>query len=61
MSIINKLTAAVTPAPDPNKLSLEEIEFLLNSLKTVTIVGKHVEIFYNLVVKLQNQYIAQSK
>lgn len=61
MSIINKLTAAVTSSPDPNKLSLEEIEFLLNSLKTVTIVGEHVEMFYNLVVKLQNQYIEQSK
>lgn len=62
MGIINKLAATVTsPTVDPNKLSIEEIEFLLNSLKTVTIIGDQVEMFYNLVVKLQNQYIEQSK
>lgn len=61
MSIINKIAAAVTPTSDPNKLSTTEIEFLLNSLKTVTITGEHVEMFYNLVIKLQNQYIEQSK
>ena len=61
MSIINKIAAAVTPTSDPNKLSTTEIEFLLNSLKTVTIIGDQVEMFYNLVVKLQNQYIEQSK
>lgn len=62
MGIIDKLTATVTAAPaiDPNKLSVEEIEFLLNSLKTVTIVGEQVEMFYNLVIKLQNQYVEQT-
>jgi hypothetical protein len=39
----------------------EELEFVLNSLKDVTIAGSQVEMFYNLVVKLQNQYIEQSK
>lgn len=61
MSIINKIAAAVsTPSTEPNKLSVEEIEFLLNSLKTVTIVGEQVEMFYNLVIKLQNQYVEQT-
>jgi len=61
MGIINKLTNAITSTIDPNQLSPEEIEFLLNQLKSVTIVGEQVEMFYNLIIKLQNQYIEQTK
>ena len=63
MSIINKIIGT-TPQPviEPqHQLSKEELEFILNSLKDVTITGGQVEMFYNLVVKLQNQYIEQSK
>jgi len=61
MSIISKIvnpkqTVIVEPQ---NQLSHEELEFLLNSLKETTIVGSQVEMFYNLVIKLQNQYIEQ--
>jgi hypothetical protein len=61
MGIINKLTNTITSTIDPNQLSPEEIEFLLNQLKSVTIVGEQVEMFYNLIIKLQNQYIEQTK
>jgi hypothetical protein len=62
MGIINKLSNAIsTPPVNENQLSAEEIEFLLNALKTTTIMGEHVEMFYNMVVKLQNQYIEQTK
>jgi hypothetical protein len=61
MGIINKLTSTITSTIDPNQLSPEEIEFLLNQLKTVTIIGEQVEMFYNLIIKLQNQYIEQTK
>ncbi len=61
MGIINKLSNAITPPANENQLSPEEIEFLLNALKTTTIMGEHVEMFYNMVVKLQNQYIEQTK
>lgn len=62
MGIINKLTNVInSPTIDPNQLSTEEIEFLLNQLKSVTIVGEQVEMFYNLIIKLQNQYIEQTK
>jgi hypothetical protein len=62
MGIINKLSNAIsTPAADENQLAPEEIEFLLNALKTTTLMGEHVEMFYNMVVKLQNQYIEQTK
>jgi len=44
-----------------NQLIQEELEFVLSSLKDVTITGSQVEMFYNLVVKLQNQYTEQTK
>lgn len=60
MSIISRLTGQNQHAPiDPNKLSYEELEFLLNCLKGITIPGIQVELFYNLVIKLQNQYVEQ--
>lgn len=46
---------------DPNKLSASELEYLLTTLKSVQIRGEHVEHFYALVIKLQNQYIALTK
>jgi hypothetical protein len=61
MGIINKLTNTITSTIDPNQLSPDELEFLLNQLKTVTIIGEQVEMFYNLIIKLQNQYIEQTK
>jgi len=45
---------------DPNQLTLPEIDYLLHTLKNSTLKGEQVELFYNLVVKLQNQYMALS-
>lgn len=62
MGIINKLSNVIsTSTVDANQLAPEEIEFLLNALKTTTLMGEHVEMFYNMVVKLQNQYVEQTK
>jgi len=63
MSIISKIigTPQQPVIETQNQLSHEELEFILNSLKDVTITGSQVEMFYNLIVKLQNQYIEQSK
>jgi hypothetical protein len=62
MSIISKITGQITsPTTDVNQLSTEELEFILTALKDVTITGSQVEMFYNLVVKLQNQYVDQTK
>jgi len=63
MSILSKIIGeSKQPAAETkNQLVQEELEFVLNSLKDVTITGSQVEMFYNLVVKLQNQYIEQSK
>lgn len=46
---------------DPNKLNASEIQIALQLLKLATIKGEQVEIFYNLVVKLQNQFLEQTK
>lgn len=61
MAIINNLYATQTAEKltDQNKLNSQEIEYLLNTLKTTQIVGEQVEMFYVLVTKLQNQYLQQ--
>jgi len=63
MSILDKIKPAIKPAlaPDPDKLTVLELEFILNAMKTSTIVGDQVEMFYDLIIKLQNQYIKQQK
>jgi hypothetical protein len=37
-------------------LTKEELEFLLVSLKKTTFTGEHLEMLFNIVIKLQNQY-----
>ena len=63
MGIINKtsLQNNKTQVLDVNQLNTQELEFLLNTLKQTMIMGEHVEMFYNLVIKLQNQYVDQTK
>ncbi len=60
MSIIDKITSR-TQVADVNQLNEQELEFLLNILKQAPLLGEQVEMFYNLVVKLQNQYIERTK
>jgi hypothetical protein len=43
-----------------NKLTTEELDFLLHYLRNADLKGYQVEMFYNLVIKLQNQYIEHS-
>lgn len=52
------------PEPVPvsnNTLTVEELDYILRVLKVTTVQGDQVEMFYNLVIKLQNQYVEQSK
>jgi len=46
---------------DQNSLTLEEIQLILASLRNSTFKGEHVELLYNTVLKLQNQYTKQQK
>jgi hypothetical protein len=45
-----------TPATD-NQLSVQELAFIINTFKTATFSGEQIEFIYNLITKLQHQYI----
>ena len=63
MSLIDRITGkqpiqqTTQVSDDATKLTLQELEFLLSTLKSTTIVGDQVEMFYIMVIKLQEQYI----
>ena len=59
--ILNQENTQQESLQDLNKLSGPEIDFLLRTLKTCTLKGEHVEIFYNIAIKLQNQFIEQQQ
>lgn len=59
MSLLNKITAK--PQVDVNALTKEEIEFLLMLIKQSTFQGESLENLYNLVLKLQQQYLSLDK
>jgi hypothetical protein len=49
------------PQVDPNELNIQEIEFLLFAIKNANFKGEQLELLYNTVIKLQNQYTSKSK
>lgn len=61
--INNKNVSEVEKSTSPinNNLTPEEIQLILITLRNSTFKGEHVELFYNTVIKLQNQYISQQK
>ncbi len=44
-----------------NQLNVREIEILLSLMKRSTFLGEDIEPIYNLIIKLQNQYLEQTK
>ena len=44
-----------------SQLNAKELEVLLSLIKVSTFLGEDVEIIYNMVIKLQNQYLDQTK
>lgn len=40
-----------------NKLTVPEYEFLFSLIKSSNFKGEHLELVYNLTLKLQNQYL----
>jgi len=60
MALLDIIKKSTEPAIDPNKLNSQELQLALQLLKEVSIKGEQVQVFYNLVVKLQNQYLEQS-
>ena len=58
MGILQRLQEKKQTTQASDQLTQQELEFLLNTLKSTPLVGDQVEMFYVLVVKLQNQYLA---
>lgn len=46
------------PTNEVEKLTREEIQFLLSMIKQSTFQGEAIEMLYKLVIKLQNHYIS---
>ena len=53
-------TSQEQPQQPSGELELAEVEYLLKVLKDCDLKGHQVEMFYNLIVKLQNQYLRKS-
>ena len=49
-----------TPATD-NQLSVQELAFILNTFKAATFSGEQIEFIYNLIIKLQHQYVSAAE
>ena len=63
MSIINKLNNNSSPVTQTNReeyiLIQQEIEYLLELIKNSMFRGEQLETIYNIVYKLQQQYVSQ--
>jgi hypothetical protein len=57
----DKTTFNIENTLSPNQLTLREIEILLSLIRRSTFLGEDLESLYNMVIKLQNQYIEQTK
>jgi hypothetical protein len=47
--------------PTPNQLNARELEILLSLIKRSQFLGEDIESLYIMVIKLQNQYLDQTK
>ena len=64
MSMLDDLRNKLQPTSksvNTNQLSIQEIEVLLSMIKRSNFLGEDIEHLYNLIVKLQNQYIEQTQ
>jgi len=59
--VVNQPTNQNNNPLSPNQLTVKEIEVLLSIIKRTTFLGEDIEPLYNMVSKLQNQHIEQSK
>jgi hypothetical protein len=55
MSLLDKVK--INKAQNESSLNKEELELILTLIKNSSFKGKDVEILYNLVYKLQQQYL----
>jgi len=58
---ISKKAADIVNTSVGGRYTAEEYEFLFTLVKNSTFKGEHLEFVYNLIVKLQEDYIAIKK
>ena len=63
MGLLEKIGVQSTPQVPgvSNQLTSGEIEVLLSLIKRSNFLGEDIEPLYNMVLKLQNQYLEQTK
>ena len=62
MGILNKTVTTTNPKQNVStQLTSSELEYLLGILRATTLTGDQVEMFYNMAVKLQKQYLELNK
>ncbi len=61
LDIVKAKTNAEAVNKPINQLTASEIEFLLVLIKNSNFKGEQLEIIYNIVLKLQEQYISLNK
>lgn len=64
MSLINKIAGPKAPQPQlqyDDALTKQDIEVLLTLIRQSSFQGESLELLYNLVLKLQNQYVSLDK
>jgi hypothetical protein len=58
MGLVEKTSKVSSNVKIDNSLNKQEYEFLFNIIRNSTFKGEHLEILYNLTLKLQNQYVS---
>ena len=59
MSLLNKIAGKLQE--DPTALTKQELEFILTLIRQSSFQGESLESLYNLVLKLQQQYLSLDK
>lgn len=61
-TLVQQPTQHINNTPtQSSELELPELEFLLKVLSSADLKGHQVEMFYNLIIKLQNQFVQKNK
>jgi hypothetical protein len=61
LQITGKEQPTSSNIPTNNILNIRELEIILSLVKRSTFLGEDIEPLYNMVIKLQNQYLDQTK
>jgi hypothetical protein len=49
------------PVTVQDQLNAQELALLIGVIKQTSFLGEHIELTYNTIIKLQNQYLQQTK